>query len=67
MSTVNNKGVEIHCKAVTTQVFTVVGLIVELGLAIVKLKFSIEASTTIRKPCVTVTSNSPDIYSSILS
>ena len=31
---VMNKGVEIDCKAVTTQVFTVVGLLVELGTAI---------------------------------
>ena len=31
MSTVMNKGVKIHCKAVTTQVFTVVVLLVELG------------------------------------
>ena len=36
MSTVMNKGVDIHCKAVTTQVFTVVGLIVELGTDIEK-------------------------------
>ena len=36
MSTLMNKGVDIHCKAVMTQVFTVVALLVELGIAIAK-------------------------------
>ena len=31
-----NEGVKIYCKAFTTQVFTVVGLVVELGTSIVK-------------------------------
>ena len=31
MSTVMNEGADIHCKAVTTQVFTIVDLLVELG------------------------------------
>ena len=48
MSTVMNEGVEIHCKAVTTQVFTVVGLLVELGTAVAKSKGSLEASPPIR-------------------
>ena len=38
MSTVMNKGVRIHCKAVTTQVFTVLGLLVELVTYIAKSK-----------------------------
>ena len=44
MLTVMNKSVNICCKAVTTQVFTVVVIIVELGKAIAKLKGSREAS-----------------------
>ena len=62
MSTVINEGVEIHCKAVINQVFTVVGLIVELGTAIEKSKGSLDAYPSIRKTSVTVTSNSPVIY-----
>ena len=41
MSTVMNEGVDIHCKAVTTQLFTLVGLLVELGTAIEKSKGSL--------------------------
>ena len=48
MSTVINKRVKIHCKAVTTQVFTLVGLLVELGTAIEKSKGSLEAYSSIR-------------------
>ena len=48
MSTVMNEGVDIRCKAVTNQVFAVVGLIVELGTAIVKLMGSLEAYPSIR-------------------
>ena len=44
---VTNKGVEIHCKAVTIQVFTVVGLIFELVTAIGKSKGSLESSPSI--------------------
>ena len=47
MSTVMNEGAEIHCKAVTTQVFTVVGLLIELGTAIVKSKGSLGESPSI--------------------
>ena len=36
MSTVTNKGVNIHCKEVATQVFTVIGLLVELSKFITK-------------------------------
>ena len=43
-----NKGVEINCKAVTAQVFTVVGILVELGTSIAKSKGSIDASPSIR-------------------
>ena len=48
MSTVINKVVEIHFKAVTTQFFTVVGLLVELVTYIVKVKGYIEAYTSIK-------------------
>ena len=48
MSRVINEGVDIRCKAVTNQVFAVVGLIVELGTAIVKLMGSLEAYPSIR-------------------
>ena len=40
ISTVMSNGVKIHCKAVTTQVFTV--LLVELGTAILKSKGYLE-------------------------
>ena len=36
MITAMKKGVKIHCKEITTQVFTVVGLLVELGTDISK-------------------------------
>ena len=47
ISTVMNQGVNIRFKAVTPNLFTVVGLLVELGTAIVKSQGSIEVSTTI--------------------
>ena len=43
MSTVMNEGVKIVCKSVMTQVFTVVGLLVELGTYIAKSKGSLES------------------------
>ena len=43
MSTVMNEGVNIFCKAVTTQTFKVVGLLVELGTYIEIPKGYIEA------------------------
>ena len=46
MSTVMNKRIEILCKAVTTQVFTVVSLLVEPSTAIEKPNVSIEGSLT---------------------
>ena len=46
MSTGMNKEVKIHCKAVTTQVFTV--LLVELGTDMTKSKGSLEAYPSIR-------------------
>ena len=67
MSTLMNEGVDIRCKLVTTQVFTVVGLLVELGKAIAKPKCSIEAYPSIRQMSVTVTSGSPVIYYSLFS
>ena len=47
ISTVMNGGVEIHCKAVTTQVFTVLCLLGELGIDITKSNYYFEASTSI--------------------
>ena len=38
ISMVINEGVKIRCKAVTNQVFTLVGLLVELATAITKLE-----------------------------
>ena len=65
MSTVINEGSEMHCKAVTTQVFTV--LLVELGTSIAKSKSYLEAYPSIRQTSFTVTCNSPVMYSSLLS
>ena len=65
MSMVMNEGVNIHCKEVTTQVFP--NLLVELVADITKSKGSIYASPSLRQTLVTVTSNCPVIYSSILS
>ena len=45
---VMNQGVKIHCKSVTTQVFSVLVLLVELAAAIEKPKGFIEASLSIR-------------------
>ena len=47
MSTVTNEGVNIRCKAVTTNVFTVVGLLVELSTAIEKSKGYIKSFNSI--------------------
>ena len=62
MSTVMNKGVDIHSKSVTTQVFTVVGVIIDLDISLSKPKGTIYSSPSIRQPSSTVTSNSPVIY-----
>ena len=43
-----NKRVEICCKSVTTQLFTVVGLIVEPSTAIEKPKSYIQESVSVR-------------------
>ena len=67
MSTVMKKGVDIRSKAVTTQVFTVVGLLVEPGASISKIKGYLEDYPSIMQPSILVTSNSPVIYSSIFS
>ena len=47
MSTVMNKGVKIHCKAFTTKLFTVLGLLVEIGTSIEKSKIYLEVYTSI--------------------
>ena len=67
MSMVMNEGVKIHCRSITTQVFTVVGLLVEIDKSIEKSKGRPEASLSTRYPSVTVTSTSPVIYSSFFS
>ena len=59
---VMNNGVNIHCKAVTAQVFTIVGFLVEIGISIEKSKGNHEESLSIRKTSVTLTFNSPVIY-----
>ena len=58
-----NEGVNIICKAVTNQFFTVLGLIVELVTDILKSNGDLEASTPNMQIYVTVTYNSPVIYS----
>ena len=56
MSTVMNEEVRICCKSVTAQVFTLVGLLVELSIVIKKSNGSLEASPYIRYTYVMVTS-----------
>ena len=53
-----NEGVEVSCKSVMEQVFTLVDLIVKLSTSISKSKVWIEVFPSIRQPSVTVTSNS---------
>ena len=53
-------------QSVMTNFFTLLGLQVELIISIVKPKGSIEGSTSMRKYSITVTSNSPVIYYSLL-
>ena len=57
-----NEGVDIRCKTFTTQVFTVLGLLVEFGTVIEKSQGYLTASTYISKPYVKVTSNRTVIY-----
>ena len=61
MSRVTNEGVVVCCKAVTANLLTEVGLVVEPITTIAKLKSSFEASISIRKPPITVTSSNPFI------
>ena len=65
MSTVMNKGVDIRYKALTTQVFTVSGLLVEPSADIEKQKGYLEASSYIMQPYITFTKHSPVIYYSL--
>ena len=60
LSTVMNKGVKMRYKAVTANLLTVVGLLVEPSKAIKKMS-SLEASLSIRQPTITVISSSPFI------
>ena len=75
MSTMTNKGVKTCCKAITTNLFTVLGLLVWPNTSIAEPKGSIEEYITIRKTSIKVTYISPVIppylhssffYSSIL-
>ena len=66
MSTVMNEGVNMRCKLVTYQVFTVVDLLVEISTSTEITKGYFEAYPSIRKLYVTVTSNSPVISSTSL-
>ena len=59
MSKMTNKGVSMHCKAVTTNCFKVLDLLVEHRTDIEKPKGYLEASTNIRQPYVTLTSIIP--------
>ena len=63
MSTVMNEGFDIFCKEVTSQVFTVVCLLVDLGRYLTRSKVSKFASPSIRLSSVTITSNVPVISS----
>ena len=67
MTMVMNKGVKTRWKVVTTQVFTTVGLFVEISTSIEKSKSSIEVPPSLRQPSVIVTSNSPVTSSSFFS
>ena len=62
-----NEEVKINCKEITTKMFKVLGLLVELGTAIEKPKVYLDASPSIRKPSNSVPYNSPVIYYSILN
>ena len=65
ISTVMNDEVKTHCRSVTDNIFTVVVLLLEISTSIAKPKVYLEAYPAIRQPSVTVTSNSPVIYSSL--
>ena len=62
-----NKGVNMHCKAVTTNCFKVVDLLVEPRTDIEKPKGYLDASTNIRQPYLRLTSIIPVIPPSIIS
>ena len=61
-----NEVFNISCKAFMTQVFSVLGIIVELSISILKPKGYLESYTSIIRPSVIGTYNSPVIYSSLL-
>ena len=67
MSNVMNEGSKTHCKAVTTNCFTLVGLLVRLSTSIEKPKGSIVAYPSIRWNPVTLTSTNTVVSSSLFS
>ena len=67
MSRVMNEGVMMRFKAVTANLLTVVGLIVEPSTAIEKPKGSLGVSLSIRQPPITVTSSNLVISTSLSS
>ena len=63
MSTLMNEGVNMNCKTVTTNFFTVVVLLVELSTDITKPRVYLDEYYSIYQPSIIVTSNSTDISS----
>ena len=67
MSRVKNEEVMVHCKTVTDNLLTVLGLLVEHSTAITKTKVYLEVPLSIRQPSIKVTSSIPVIYPSLSS
>ena len=65
MSRVTNEGVMIRFKEFTTNLLTVVGLLIENSTDIKKLKSSLEACISISQTPITVASSKPVIYPSL--
>ena len=67
MSRETNEGVMMHCKSITANLLTIVGLLVENITSLAKPKASLEASLSIRKPPLTLTYSKPVISPSLSS
>ena len=67
MSTVINEGVEMCCKAVTPNLFTAVGFLIEPSTSITKPKDYLEVCLSIMQPPIALTSSSPVIPPSLPS
>ena len=67
MSRETNEGVMMLFKTITTNLPTIVHLLVEFVTSLDKPKASLEASISIRQPTWTVTSSKPVIYPSLFS